>query len=312
MAVIGKVPEGKRVGNTVRFRAEIGDQAIIEKVLRGYLSHVSVQVDSDDIECSRCKRPTRKEGVLVHLCPGAYEIVHHPKVRELSIVASPAYKNTTFAPLGFAAAMNEGQWDAISQLLNGNKDVGPRLTSQGPEDKLEGKQMEVKHLSEQQTSQQAASPHKAQVVPLGEGESAPKQVTYEDLMNQVTSLQKQMGASDASDSEIETLNKKVAELEGELSKRAKKSELSRRIAELSKKLSSPDEAEEGEEGGDGNGGSKPNGPIDVVSEEASKKKGSGKGIVAIEEVDKNGLKGPDYDWFSKDLLKAASQLPGFK
>jgi hypothetical protein len=343
MAVIGKVPEGKREGNIVRFRAEIGDEAIIEKVLRGYLSHVSVQVDSDDIECSRCKRPTRKEGVLIHLCPGAWEIVHKPKVRELSIVASPAYKNTTFAPLGFAAAMNESQknvgaeferlaypsekklakyaeirneWRAEkSGLLNSNEDVGSRRESQGPENKTIGNQEEVKHLSEQQNAQQGASPHKAQVINLGEGESAPKQVTYEDLMNQVTSLQKQMGASDASDSEIETLNKKVAELEGELSKRAKKSELSRRIAELSKKLSSPGEAEEGDEDGDGNGGPKPMGPIDVVSEEASEKKtkkASGKGIVAVEEVDKNGLKGPDYDWFSKDLLKAASQLPGFK
>jgi len=312
MAVIGKVPEGKREGNTVRFRAEIGDEAIIEKVLRGYLSHVSVQVDSDNIECSRCKRPTRKEGVLIHLCPNAWEIVHRPKVRELSIVASPAYKNTTFAPLGFAAAMNEDQWSAVSQLLNGNKDVGSRRESQDPENKLEGKQMEVKRLSGQ-NAQQEASPHKTQVVPLGQGESAPTQVTYQDLMNQVTSLQKQMGASDASDSEIDTLNKKVAELEGELAKRAKKSELSRRVAELGRKLSS--EAEEGEEDGDGdgNGGPKPNGPIDVVSEEGKRaKKATGKGVVAIEEVDKSGLKGPEYDWFSKDLLKAASQLPGFK
>jgi hypothetical protein len=45
MAVIGKVPEGKRLGSTVQFRAEIGDSATIEKVIRGYLAHVSVQGD---------------------------------------------------------------------------------------------------------------------------------------------------------------------------------------------------------------------------------------------------------------------------
>ena len=47
------------------------------------------------------------------MCLEAWEIVHKPKVRELSIVASPAYEKTAFAPVGFAAAMNEGQWDAI-------------------------------------------------------------------------------------------------------------------------------------------------------------------------------------------------------
>lgn len=109
MAVIGKVPEAKRLNDTAWFRAEIGEASIIQKVLRGYLTHVSVQVDSEDVECSACKKQSRKEGMLVHLCPGAWEIVHKPKVRELSIVASPAYKKTEFKPVGFAAAMNESQ-----------------------------------------------------------------------------------------------------------------------------------------------------------------------------------------------------------
>lgn len=109
MAVIGKVPEARRNGQAVWFRGEIGDATIIQKVLRGYLTHVSVQVDSDNVECSKCHAPSRKEGMLVHLCPGAWEIVHKPKVRELSIVASPAYKNTEFKPVGFAAAMDRSQ-----------------------------------------------------------------------------------------------------------------------------------------------------------------------------------------------------------
>jgi hypothetical protein len=109
MAVIGKVPQASRLGDAVQFRAEIGDLPIIEKVLRGYLTHVSVQVDSDDVQCSACGKPSRTEGMLTHLCPGAWEIVHKPRVRELSIVASPAYKNTEFKPLGFAAAMNDSQ-----------------------------------------------------------------------------------------------------------------------------------------------------------------------------------------------------------
>jgi hypothetical protein len=154
LMVIGKVPEAKRAGQQALFRAEIGDQAIIEKVIRGYLSHVSVQVDSDDVTCSKCLKPTRKEGMLIHLCPGAWEVVHKPKVRELSIVASPAYKNTEFKPLGFASAMNESQGQALLELqrrdltkrilacrLNlarlrsseNDEDVGSRRESQEPE-----------------------------------------------------------------------------------------------------------------------------------------------------------------------------------
>jgi hypothetical protein len=123
MAVIGKVPKANRLGDTVQFRAEIGDLPIIEKVLRGYLSHVSVQVDSDDVQCSQCGQQTRKEGILVHLCPNAWEIVHKPRVRELSIVASPAYKNTEFKPLGFAAAMDAWQtsYSAANLTLDNNK-----------------------------------------------------------------------------------------------------------------------------------------------------------------------------------------------
>jgi hypothetical protein len=59
LAVIGKVPESKRVGDAAWFRAEIGDEAIIQKVLRGYLTHVSVQVDSDEVECSKCHKQSR-------------------------------------------------------------------------------------------------------------------------------------------------------------------------------------------------------------------------------------------------------------
>jgi hypothetical protein len=309
MAVIGKVPEGKRIGNTAWFRAEIGDLAIIEKVLRGYLTHVSVQVDSDDIECSKCKRPTRKEGMLVHLCPGAWEIVHKPKVRELSIVASPAYKTTEFHPVGFAAAMNDSQYDAIlkniqnSQLSEDNKDVGSRQKEpQEPENKKNEAKKEVKPLSEQ-NAQAKASPHQAQgIVNVAPGETAPKQVTYQELMDQVTKLQKQIrdGSADATDSEIDALGKKIAEVEGELSKRAKKTELSKKLADLTKQLQTP--AEQGEEG-EAETGFPPKG--EGAEAQKNVTKASGKGIVAVDEIQKDVL--GNYDWF-KDILKAHRML----
>jgi hypothetical protein len=116
LMVVGKVSATKRVGDQVLFSAEVGDEKLIEKILRGYVNHVSIQVDSNDVECSQCKKQTRSEGMLVHLCPGAWEIVRKPRVRELSIVASPAYENTAFKPVGFGAAMNQNQSNA--ELLN--------------------------------------------------------------------------------------------------------------------------------------------------------------------------------------------------
>jgi len=308
LAVIGRVPEGKRIGNTAWFRAEIGDLPIIEKVLRGYLTHVSVQVDSDDVECSKCKRPTRKEGMLVHLCPGAWEIVHKPKVRELSIVASPAYQKTEFKPVGFAAAMNESQKIEFpcahcSQLLKSNEDVGSKRELQEPENK-QNETKEVKLLSE--NAQQAASPHQAQgVVNVAPGETAPKQVEYEDLMNQLTQLENKIRQSpSASEAEVDALNKKVAELESELSKRATKRSLSKKISELSKKLNdeginAEEGAEEAEEG-DEDAGTK-------TAPEA--KRASGHGIVAVDEANKDVL--GSYEWF-KDIMKANSKLKGMK
>jgi len=316
LMVIGKVAEAKHVGNQVLFRAEVGEEKIIEKILRNYVNHVSAQVDSDDVECSKCKKPTRKEGMLVHLCPGAWEIVHKPKVRELSIVASPAYKTTEFQPVGFYAAMNDSQYDAIlkniqnSQLSEDNKDVGSRLTPQEPENKKSEAKKEVKPLSEQ-NAQAKASPHQAQgVVNVAPGELAPKQVTYQELMDQVTKLQKQIGdgGAGATDSEIDALGKKIADIEGELAKRAKKAELSKKLADLTKQLQAP--TEQGESG-EAEAGFPPKGEGAEAEAQKNAGKASGKGIVAIDEIQKDVL--GNYDWF-KDILKAHKMLQtqGFK
>jgi hypothetical protein len=301
LMVVGRVPEAKHVGDTVWFRAEVGEEKLIEKILRNYITHVSIQVDSEDVECSKCKRPTRKEGMLVHLCPGAWEIVHKPKVRELSIVASPAYKNTEFRPVGFAAAMNASQWDVVvksvemSQSFENDKDVGSRLEGpQEPENKNLNAEEEVKHMSVK--ADKDASPHQAQgVVNVAPGETAPKQVEYEDLMNQLQQLEKQITSTKAEDAEVDALKKKVADLEAELAKRASKKTLSKKISELSKRLAEI-------EGEDAEAEAK-------KGEEAEAKQTAGKGIVAVDELQRDAL--GNYDWF-KDLLKAHKELVGLK
>jgi len=101
----------KRVGDMVLFSAEVsGDPILLTQIEKKYLNMVSPKVISDEIVCSKCGDKTRNENLgMVHLCSGAYEVVHKPQCMELSIVAVGAYKNNIFRPKGFAAAMNEAQ-----------------------------------------------------------------------------------------------------------------------------------------------------------------------------------------------------------
>jgi hypothetical protein len=100
--VKGVVKTVKRVGDMVLFSAEVsGDPILLTQIEKKYLNMVSPKVISDK---------TRNENLgMVHLCSGAYEVVHKPQCMELSIVAVGAYKNNIFRPKGFAAAMNEAQ-----------------------------------------------------------------------------------------------------------------------------------------------------------------------------------------------------------
>lgn len=113
-------------------------------------------------------------------------------------------------------------------------------------------------------------------------------------MNQLTELENKIKQSpSASDAEMEALNKKVSELEAEAGKLASKKMLSKKISELSKKLSDEDTG-------------------DIAEEETStsaSKTVTGKGIVATDELNKDAL--GNADWF-RDLLKAHSKLVGMK
>ena len=113
--VKGIVKTVKRVGDTVLFSAEVsGDPILLTQIEKKYLNMVSPKVISDEIVCSKCGEKTRNENLgMIHLCSGAYEVVHKPQCVELSIVAVGAYKNNIFRPKGFAAAMNEAQQRAL-------------------------------------------------------------------------------------------------------------------------------------------------------------------------------------------------------
>ncbi|MGD6810280.1 MAG: hypothetical protein ACQCN3_11330 [Candidatus Bathyarchaeia archaeon] len=283
LSIVGKVPEAIRSGNQVVFQAEVGEPSIIPKILRGYVNHVSVQVDSDDTQCSVCGKQTRIEGILTHLCTGAWEIVHKPRVRELSIVASPAYKNTAFHPVGFAAAM------ALSQLSKGNKDVGSKGDLQEPENKPENKDDKVKQMS-QPNLEANASTVQAQTQPssLTAGKKA-GDLTYQELMDQMESLTKQIET--ASDAEIEGIKSKIAEIDAEVGKRATKKALTQKLNEMSRKLS--ESAEDADDA--------------CNKPAASKQAPKGQGIIATQEL----VQGANLGWF-QDLLKANSKLKGMQ
>ena len=66
---------------------------------------------------------------------------------------------------------------------------------------------------------------------MAPGEGPAKQVTYDDLTNQVVKLMDQIKS--ASDADIAELGKRVAEVEAEVAKRATKVGLTRKLTELS-------------------------------------------------------------------------------
>jgi hypothetical protein len=342
MAVIGRVPEAKLLAekSQVWFRAEVGDLPIIERITRGYLDHVSIQIDSDDVQCSKCLQQTRKEGMLVHLCPDAWEIVHKPKVRELSIVASPAYKNTDFKPVGFAAAMNATQTCGTctgpetcglkgsfvcthAKLSQGNKDGGSKGDLQEPDNK--GKtSAEVNSLPEQ-NAQQASSPHKAQGVTNtnnGKGENAPSQVNYADYMQQLESLQNQVASDDAA--EAEAMRAKIADLQKQVANRATKQQLSKKMSDLQQQLQTDsgggasEEAEDAEDAGDANTSLMDTSDDGAVASKTSHK-ATGKGMIGTDaERNQPGMMGEqtmsvfgNIDWF-RDVAKANAKMKGMR
>ena len=110
-SVKGAVTKAWRIGDQVFFQAEVsGDPVLLTQIEKKYLRMVSPKVVSDNIVCSLCQGKTRDaDMVMIHLCAGAWEIVHQPRCVELSIVAEGAYANNLFRFKGFAAAMDESQ-----------------------------------------------------------------------------------------------------------------------------------------------------------------------------------------------------------
>lgn len=114
-------------------------------------------------------------------------------------------------------------------------------------------------------------------------------MTYQELMDQMQSLNKQIET--ASDAEIEGIKTKITEIDAEVGKRATKKALTQKLNEMSRKLSESSEDAE-----------------DACNKPAASKQApKGLGIIATQEP----VQGANLGWF-QDLLKANSKLKGMQ
>jgi hypothetical protein len=225
--IVGKVVKGERKDDEVYFEAEVVDERLIRLVESGLVKYVSISVDPEKTVCSVCNKETRdSNGNLIHLCPGAHEIVVKPHVRELSFVVFPAYKDAEIQPIGFASAMNK--YLKTDERAEGLKP----LSRQDLNVEMAGK-LRVSEKVNVKTGEKGMSEKKAQVettVPQVEApsEEKGKAVTYEELyniLNKFTEQWKQV-AEDAVKRALDEAKK---------SEEAKKTEEAKKLAEEAKK-----------------------------------------------------------------------------
>lgn len=126
--IIGRVTSSNIDGDKVIFEAEILgsdplSNAVKEKIMNGLIDSVSIGLDGEKIVCSVCGKQTRDGEKIIHNPAehGGHEIVYSGSVKELSIVAEPAYQNTK---IQIAASFEE----AIDELLKVTQPIRAEVT----------------------------------------------------------------------------------------------------------------------------------------------------------------------------------------
>ncbi len=145
--VMGRITDTKTHDNHVDFTAEImtEDSNILVPILSGNVDSVSIEADAES-SCSVCGK--NYIGSLKPCkCSDAHPVIRNVKVERLSIVANPAYANTKFVPVNFAAAiknkLNEGG-EIMEKTMDENKKVSAEEKSK--EDVLKADIDELKKL----------------------------------------------------------------------------------------------------------------------------------------------------------------------
>jgi len=90
--------------NKVAFSAEVDDESIVAKIQKGRLGYVSIGAEADAF-CSKCD--VAFTFVRECKCKNPHTVIKNLKLKEVSIVSDPAYKNSKFNPVSFVASVNE-------------------------------------------------------------------------------------------------------------------------------------------------------------------------------------------------------------
>ena len=117
--IIGKVHVGKKEGGAVKFEAEVGDPAIADKISRGYIDSVSIRATAKEVVCSACGKSARP--IKACKCVDSHELIRGLKLKELSVVAEPAFESAKIIPLSFSAAVNEALKEMDNVVENSQK-----------------------------------------------------------------------------------------------------------------------------------------------------------------------------------------------
>lgn len=104
----------------IHFAAEISttDQSIIIPIRQGFVDHVSPTIDARALFCSKCGQNMVDKNMQSCNCKDTSILIKDMEARELSIVASPAYKNTSFVTYGFAASGEKVKIFMASEILD--------------------------------------------------------------------------------------------------------------------------------------------------------------------------------------------------
>ena len=130
---LGKFDPQKK---SVNFEAEVDDPSIQRSIMKGRLKYVSIGATADAY-CSKCNKSTRP--LRACSCKGSHDIIRNIKLKEASIVTDPAFIDSKFEPVSFAASINS----ALAENLvtaDASKEAEARL--------LVSKKMEDKKMSE--------------------------------------------------------------------------------------------------------------------------------------------------------------------
>lgn len=88
----------------IHFDAELitDDNDVLIPILNGYVDHVSIGADAENVYCAQCGKPSKP---IKHCKCNSHDILKGIAVKEYSIITNPAYKNAVFVP--FKAAIDK-------------------------------------------------------------------------------------------------------------------------------------------------------------------------------------------------------------